>query len=187
LGSSHGPVNSGLRGRWCQAPLTPLGAPLHVSAPSSSVARRTCGLAVSRALRVSAWILCLVVRWLPVVASRLPLVLLVFFSRGLLRLLNIQLGKMYPLALSYGRSGTSSRGPSQADRCLGQSNAEKEKRPIVRLGLSTCWRNDNSKQNIALVPISSSLQMKIFGYSRSPKNPALQQFQTCSKSAYVGS
>jgi len=46
-----------------------------------------------------------------------------------------------PLPVSYGRCAKSWRGPSQADRCLGQSNAEK--RLFVRPGLSTFWRNDN--------------------------------------------
>ena len=43
---------------------------------------------------------------------------------------------------AYGRSVKSWRGPSQADRCLGQSNAEK--RLFDRHGLSTFWRNRNT-------------------------------------------
>ena len=43
----------------------------------------------------------------------------------------------------YGRYAKSWRGPSQADRCLGQSNAEKHL--LVRPGLSTFWRNDNKQ------------------------------------------
>ena len=41
----------------------------------------------------------------------------------------------------YGRSVKSWRDPGQANRCLGQSNAEK--RLFDRPGLSTYWRNDN--------------------------------------------
>ena len=41
----------------------------------------------------------------------------------------------------HGRSVKSWRDPSQANRCLGQSNAEKCL--FVRPGLSTFWRNDN--------------------------------------------
>jgi len=42
----------------------------------------------------------------------------------------------------YGRCAKSWRGPSQADRCLGQSNAEISL--FDRPGLSTFWRNDNN-------------------------------------------
>ena len=44
----------------------------------------------------------------------------------------------------YGRCAKSWRGPSQADRCLGQPNAEKIL--FVRPGLSTFWRNGNMIQ-----------------------------------------
>jgi len=47
--------------------------------------------------------------------------------------------------LLYGRCAKSWRDPSQADRCLGQSNAEKSL--FVRPGLSTFWRNDNSQDS----------------------------------------
>jgi len=48
----------------------------------------------------------------------------------------------HDVVLVYGRSVNSWRDPSQADRCLGQSIAEK--RLFGRPGLSTSWRNNNN-------------------------------------------
>jgi len=59
-----------------------------------------------------------------------------------------------PTQPTYGRSVRSWRDPSQANRCLSLSNAEKCL--FVRPGLSTFWRNDNIGPNASHPTITSA-------------------------------